>query len=82
MQNLSLKKIAEFTTQNPNNLESRADSESRFGDLGLDLDLESKTNSQSHQSPESSLLVSQNLVFAQKEKGYYPLPVALERTKR
>ena len=29
MQNLSLKKIAEFTTQNPNNLESRADSDSK-----------------------------------------------------
>ena len=29
MQNLSLKKIAEFTTQNSNNLESRADSDSK-----------------------------------------------------
>ncbi|WP_395003620.1 hypothetical protein [uncultured Helicobacter sp.] len=64
--------------------ESKADSDSRFRVLVLDssLDLESKIDSQSHQNLESSLLDSlshgycldsQNHLFAQKEKGCYPL---------
>ena len=83
MQNLSNMEITE----------SKVDSESRFRVLVLDSDLESKTDLQSHQTLESSLLDSRSHgyvpdshhhLFAQKEKGFplSPLSPAPKRIKR
>ncbi|WP_395001828.1 hypothetical protein [uncultured Helicobacter sp.] len=75
MQNLSNMEITE----------SKVDSESRFRVLVLDSDLESKTDLQSHQTLESSLLDSRSHgyvpdshhhLFAQKEKGFPLSPLS------